>query len=201
MTTTTQPMTLEDYLAYDDGTDTRYELEDGELAVMPPESERNRRIAAYLFAYFLQLGIPFYRLSTNTEIAVCGTRATVRFPDFMVMPEELATALSGATRSTILLDMPPPQLVVEVVSPGKRNEDRDYRYKRSQYQARGINEYWIINPMQQCITVLTLVDGLYEEMVIEGEGAIASSLLNELAQPSPLTASQVLQAGAIAPKE
>lgn len=35
----TQYLTLEAYLAYDDGTDTRYELVDGELIVMPPESD------------------------------------------------------------------------------------------------------------------------------------------------------------------
>ncbi|WP_367889252.1 Uma2 family endonuclease [Leptolyngbya iicbica] len=42
--------------------------------------------------------------------------------------------------------MPAPLLVVEVVSPGKVNEDRDYRYKRSEYATRGIGEYWIIDP-------------------------------------------------------
>jgi Uma2 family endonuclease len=49
-------------------------------------------------------------------------------------------ALTGNHRSTITEDMPAPLLVVEVVSPGKANEDRDYRYKRSEYAARGIAE-------------------------------------------------------------
>jgi Uma2 family endonuclease len=31
--------------------------------------------------------------------------------------------------------------VVEVVSPEKEGMDRDYRYKRSEYAARGIDEY------------------------------------------------------------
>jgi Uma2 family endonuclease len=30
-------LTVEDYLAYDDGTDSRYELVDGVLVDMPPE--------------------------------------------------------------------------------------------------------------------------------------------------------------------
>jgi Uma2 family endonuclease len=34
--------------------------------------------------------------------------------------------------------------VVEVVSPGKANEERDYCYKRSEYAAWGIAEYWIV---------------------------------------------------------
>ncbi len=38
-TTKTQKLlTFEEYLTYDDGTDTRYELVDGELVEMPPES-------------------------------------------------------------------------------------------------------------------------------------------------------------------
>ena len=32
-------LTLEEYLAYDDGTDNRYELVDGKLTVMLPESD------------------------------------------------------------------------------------------------------------------------------------------------------------------
>jgi len=192
---TPEIMSLEDFINYDDGTDARYELEDGRLLYMPSESEINRRIACFLFVYFAQLGIPFSRLTMKTEVAVMGTRTTVRVPDLMVMTEELAQAMQGATRSIVMSDMPPPQLVVEVVSPGQKNEERDYRYKRSQYQARGIAEYWIIDPMQQRITVLHLVAGLYEEVVFTAEEPIASPLLAELGQQSPLTAAQVLQVG------
>ncbi|HYX17308.1 MAG TPA: hypothetical protein VE944_23730 [Nostoc sp.] len=41
-------MTIEEYLAYDDGTDTRYELVDGELVEIPTESQGNLDIAKYL---------------------------------------------------------------------------------------------------------------------------------------------------------
>jgi len=51
--------------------------------------------------------------------------------------------------------------VVEVVSPGKVNEDRDYRYKRSEYAVRGIPEYWIIDSAKKQVTVLTWADGFY----------------------------------------
>ena len=115
MTTTTQKMSLEEFLAYDDGTDNLYELENGELISMPSESEINRRIAMFLLAYLLQQGIPFYRLTVKTEIAVSGSRVSVRLPDLLVLSEELATALEGASRSIVLMDMPPPLLAVEVV--------------------------------------------------------------------------------------
>ena len=48
MTTTTRRMTLEEYLDYDDGTDTRYELVNGELAEVPSESDLNNEIAMIL---------------------------------------------------------------------------------------------------------------------------------------------------------
>jgi Uma2 family endonuclease len=61
-----------------------------------------------------------------------------------------------------------------VVSPGKANEDRDYRYKRSEYAARGVPEYWIVDPAQAKVTVLTLVDGLYEVQELRGEALLQS---------------------------
>lgn len=195
MVITSQVMSLEEYLDYEGDTDTRYELEDGELLIMPPESDLNLRIASFLFSYFVQQGISFYRLRIGTEIVVTGKRATVRLPDLIVLTEALALTLESANRSTVMIDMPPPQLVVEVVSPGKKNADRDYRYKRSQYQARGIPEYWIVDPIQQQITVLSLIEGLYEEAIFEGQEALTSRLLLELGKDLKLTAAKILQSG------
>jgi Uma2 family endonuclease len=181
--------TLEEYLAYDDGTDTRYELENGKLVVMPSESDLNGLIVIFLLTELL----PFVRrglFRMKTEIAVSGYRATARVPDLMVLTEEAAAALQGAKRSILLSDMPPPALVVEVVSPGTKNEQRDYRYKRSEYAARGIQEYWIVDAIAHQVIVLTWVAGLYEESVFQGDQSIGSSLFHEL----QLTANQILQA-------
>ncbi len=186
---TAKKMTLEEILSYDHGTDTWYELENGELVAMPAESEINRRIAMFLLIYFSQLGIPSYRLTMKTEVAVSGARVSVRIPDLIVLSEELAIALQGASRSIVLMDMPPPLLVVEVVSPNQ--EKRDYRYKRTEYAARGIAEYWIVDPMLQRVTVLAWVEGLYEERVFEWDAQMISPLLGCLA----LTVAQVLQGG------
>ncbi len=188
MTVAIEKMTLAEFLAYDDGTDNLYELENGELIDMPSESEINRRIAGFLFAYFLQFGISAYRLTMKTEVAVSGSRVSVRVPDLLVLSEELATEMEGATRSIVLMDMPPPLLVVEVVSPNQ--EKRDYRYKRSEYAARGIAEYWIVDPIQQRVTILEWVDGFYEEKVYAGDSKIESVILANL----DLTVDRVLQA-------
>jgi Uma2 family endonuclease len=189
-TTATRKLTLEEYLVYDDGTDTKYELIDGELVEMPPESDRNNLISLYLLVEFFKF-VPIKLIRhKDTEIVVTGNRTRVRFPDLIILTEELFGAIDGK-RATITQDMPPPALVVEVVSPGKANEDRDYRYKRSEYAARGIPEYWIVDPGQAKITVLMWVDGLYEEAVFQGSNAIVSTTFPDL----KLTVSQVLGVG------
>jgi Uma2 family endonuclease len=187
MTVAIEKMTLAEFLAYDDGTEKLYELENGELIDMPSESDINQRIVSFLFAFLLGLDVPSYRIRVGVEIVVMGARASLRIPDLVVLSEELATAMTGATRSIVLMDMPPPLLVVEVVSPNQ--EKRDYRYKRTEYAARGIAEYWIVDPIVQKVTVLEWVEGLYEEKVFSGENPIESSVLESL----DLTVDRVLQ--------
>jgi Uma2 family endonuclease len=81
VTNTKRLLTFEEYFAYDDGTDTRYELVDGELVEMPPESPLNCNIARFLFIQFGQL-VPFNRICMkDTEIEVMGRRATTRYSD------------------------------------------------------------------------------------------------------------------------
>lgn len=179
-------LTLEDYLSFDDGTDTRYELVDGRLVAISTESDINDRIASFLYAYFLKLGIPYYRLSMKAQIAVSGRLANARQPDLMVLSEESAAALEGAKQRLITHDMPPPLLVVEVVSP--KQGERDYRYKRTEYAGRHIAEYWIVDPIAQQVTVLQWIAGLYQERLYQGNQRIASALFPNVA----LSAAQVL---------
>lgn len=133
-------MTMEEYLAYDDGADTRYELVDGKLVEMPTESFENSNIAKFLL-FELAKYVPLVLIAYNTEVEVSGRRATCRVPDLLLHTEESAAALVGTTRNLITKDMPPPALVIEIVSPGQQNRDRDYRYKRTEYAARRIAEY------------------------------------------------------------
>lgn len=188
MTQTTKTrMTFEEYLNYDDGTDQHYEFVGGELVEMPPESPLNSRIAVFLL---LELGkvLPGEQLChKDTEIAVSGNQVQARLPDLMVLSAELATILADSNRGTITLDMPPPELIIEVVSPGTTTEQRDYRFKRSEYAARGVGEYWAINPKERKITVFTLEAGFYEEAVYTGDMEIQSRF-----DVLRLTAEQVL---------
>ncbi|MEO1148581.1 MAG: Uma2 family endonuclease, partial [Cyanobacteria bacterium J06638_22] len=117
----------------------------------------------------------------GTEIEVSGRRATCRIPDLLVHTEESKAAVRGTSRATLTRDMPPPALAIEVVSPGQANRDRDYRYKHTEYAARGIAEYWIVDPEAQQVTLCRWVDGLYEDAVYSGTEPIQSTVVPQFA--------------------
>lgn len=183
----TKRLTFEEYLAYDDETDTRYELIDGELIEMPPESPENIAIARRIFLELIQ-HISAELIVWGTEIEVSGRRARCRLPDLIVHSEESYAALIGKTRSTITHEMPPPAIVIEVVSPGTTNRDRDYRHKRTEYAARCISEYWIIDPQDQQITLCIWDNGQYEDQVRRGNDPLQSQIVPAFA----LTVNQIL---------
>jgi Uma2 family endonuclease len=168
---------FEEYLSYNDGTDILYELFNGELIEVPPESGRNSEIINLLFTYFLPL-VGYRKIRTRgLEVEVRGEPRN-RYPDLTILREEHISLLQQ--RDTIRLFMPPPLLVVEVVSPGDVQRDRDYIAKRMQYQDREIPEYWIVDPELQQVVVLTLLDKTYEEQVFQGNHPIMSKIFPAL---------------------
>lgn len=78
--------TFEEYLNYDDGSDQRYELVDGELIELPPGSEPNNAIAQELFwllasaQVVLRRLIKLYACQIQVPVLENGDAAN-RFPD------------------------------------------------------------------------------------------------------------------------
>ncbi len=68
-------------------------------------------------------------------------------------------------------------LVAEVVSPD--GPERDLVEKRADYAEGGIPEYWIVDPRDDTITVLTLKGDAYVEHGVFRRGAVATSSLLE----------------------
>jgi len=186
--TVTQRLTFEDYLTYDDGTDNRYELVDGQLLLMNPP-----RIEHFLISKFLekQLDAEIERLSlpwlTFREAGVRTGFNKSRLTDLCVVTQEQTQELLGQAA----VFQTAPQLIVEVVGP--ESVTRDYRYKRSEYAALGVPEYWIVDPLETKIAQLLWEEGLYEETVLTGDRAISSPTFPELS----LTAGQVFAAANI----
>jgi len=186
---------FEDYLDYDDGSDRRYELVDGEIAELPPESPENDFLALNLRDLLITLvRRQLIRVHTcEIEVPVLKPREPAnRYPDLVILRAEHLDLMGR--RLTIKLDMPSPRLIVEVVSPGTEsteNYQRDYTGKRDQYAARGIPEYWLIDPPRQTVLVLTLKGVSYQEKSFTGQAPIVSSAFPDL----KLTAEQILNAG------
>lgn len=68
-------------------------------------------------------------------------------------------------------------LVVEVVSGGSEDRKRDLELKPKAYAEAGIPEYWIVDPQERRITVLTLEGKVYREHGVFVPGRTATSLL------------------------
>ncbi len=69
----------------------------------------------------------------------------------------------------------PPDAAFEIVSP--ESVERDYVLKRSQYEAAGVAEYWIIDAMERRVTLLRLgANGKYRE-VKPRKGELHSAVL------------------------
>ena len=184
-----QFQTFEEYLSYDDGTDKLYELFNGELIEVPPESGTNVQIANRLFLVFaLLIGTDRVR-GHGLELEVRGEPRN-RYPDLTIIREEHIQQL--AKRNTIRLFMAPPLLVIEVVSPGELQRDRDYIAKRMQYQDCRIPEYWIVDPETQTVLVLELAGNTYTEVgSFSGDEQVLSPQFREL----NLTTAQLFDLG------
>jgi Uma2 family endonuclease len=191
---TNQRMTFEEYLGYDDGTNARYELVEGVLVEMGAETALNISIAFFLAIAFAQQGIPPYRIGNKHLIAVSSTKVTARDPDLTIHSEASYNAVITEKQSFLGFDKPSPLLVIEVVSPGKPGEsnyDRDYVEKRQEYAARGIPEYWLIDPERQVVLVLMIQGQSYQEQLFTGQTEIVSPTFPNL----KLTADLILKAG------
>ena len=68
-------------------------------------------------------------------------------------------------------------LVAEVVSEGPENRNRDYEDKRREYAEAEIAEYWIVDPQERQVTVLTLDGEEYREHGVFRVGDTATSEL------------------------
>jgi Uma2 family endonuclease len=180
---TTKRITLEEYLTYDDGADNCYELVDGELVCMSLATGEHGDISEFLNDEFKaeikRLGLDW--VSRDMKVAIQSPRGTrwetARVPDVVLLPLEQWNSLKKQ-ESFIPLNEPPPLLVVEVVSPSTITVD--YRAKHSEYAVLDIPEYWIVDPIEQKVTICALKDGAYSDAVYVDNLMIISPTFPEL---------------------
>ncbi len=137
----------EEYLALD--TNQLVEFSDGCIEVLPMATIFHQLIATFLFE-ILQKYV--------------GDHAD-GYVLLAPLPVHLWTKTEGA------------DLVVEVVSEGEENRERELVTKREEYAKAGISEYWIVDPQEKQITVLVLEGQSYREHGVFSQGTVATSVL------------------------
>jgi Uma2 family endonuclease len=177
MAIVTQRLTFDAYLAYHDGSDTRYELVDGELSPMSLGTGKHTAIIRFLSQHLEQQpeAVQQNWVAIPALIGVRSPRGTrwdtVRIPDITLLPKAQLQALE-ARECVIDLHEPPPVGVVEVVS--ESTKSADYRAKWVEYAALNILEYWIIDYPDQTVTVCFLEEGRYQDTVFRENTPIVS---------------------------
>lgn len=183
MTTAIDYLTLDQYLNYSDNTDTRYELENGQLLPMAQPTGQHGAICQFLYDQFRD---EISTLDQNWTVTLSmvaiqsprgGRWETARIPDLMVLDQDQWKEMRDRT-AIIYLNEPPPLLVVEVVSESTRNTD--YRAKRVEYNVLNIPEYWVVDPQEKKVTVFELVDQLYEGRELKEDNRLVSSIFPKL---------------------
>ncbi|MCY3708667.1 MAG: Uma2 family endonuclease [Caldilineaceae bacterium] len=159
----------EEYLSLD--TNNLIEFSQGQLEVLPLPTFSHQRLVAFLYRLLLGfvekrgLGVVMF-----APLRIQLGQGKFREPDLVFMAAEHADRLGeqfwrGA------------DLVMEVVSPN--DPERDKVTKRREYAQSGIPEYWIVDPTDASITVLTLRGREYALHGAFVAGESASSVLLE----------------------
>jgi Uma2 family endonuclease len=158
----------EEYLWLTDHSNRLIEFTDGTIEVLPMPTEQHQAILqlfAFAFAAYIRPrgGVSFF---APLRLRLRGGK--MREPDLLL----LCDARDPRRQNRYWLGA---DLVLEVVSADE--PARDLVTKRRDYADAGIPEYWIINPLTQTITVLTLRDGQYVEHGVFARGQRATSAL------------------------
>jgi len=160
--------TEEQYLKLTDHTNHLLEFTDGEIEVLPMPTRRHQVILALLYELFVAFIRP-----TGGKVLFAPLRLRIheqhfREPDLLLLRD--AGDPRNQNRYWLGAD-----LVVEIVSPD--NPERDTVTKRADYAAARIPEYWIVNPEEETVTVLTPAEEAYVEHGIFTREMSATSVL------------------------
>ncbi|GAB4276199.1 MAG: Uma2 family endonuclease [Oscillatoriaceae cyanobacterium] len=127
----------------------RYEIIDGDLFVTRAPSWKHQEVCGRIFA-----ALDAWSVSTGLGRAAIAPGVIFSDAD-NVIPD---VVWASNARLEMLLDTAghltgAPELIVEVLSPGKENQLRDKEAKLKLYSSRGVQEYWLVDWQLQEIQV------------------------------------------------
>jgi len=166
-TTPTRKLTYADYVKIpDDGR--RHEIIDGvhfingqrhdlvgeESLLNPAPSTYHQIVSSRLLQQLLTIQSSDFGVVLH---APCDIQLT---SDRIVQPDIIVVLNSRKSIITPTKIKGPPNLVIEILSPS--SEETDCVTKREIYQAAGVEEYWIVDPLEHTVDQLVLRDGAYQ---------------------------------------
>ena len=137
----------------------RYELIEGELHVSPAPG-----LPHQLVLHKLQLRLGNYIEQNPIGIVVPGTDAIFNkynsvIPDLVFVSNERLRTIVAKQRF-----YGPPDLVIEILSPGATNRSRDLKLKREVYGKFGVPEYWVVDIWARSVMVFRLTNNTLEQV-------------------------------------
>ncbi|MBF2064565.1 MAG: Uma2 family endonuclease [Calothrix sp. C42_A2020_038] len=190
--------TFDEFIEWYPNKGKRYELHDGVIVEMPPETGDHTGIISLLLKLIVleieKLTLP-YLVSASAFVKPPNTKSAY-IPDMLIINRDnLKNEPLWKKQSTLIYPESVP-LVIEIVS---TNWQDDYYKKLADYEEMNILEYWIVdydalggrkfigNPKQPTITVCELIDGEYQMTGFTATNRIVSPTFPQL----NLTAQQV----------
>lgn len=165
------PISFEEFLAWlDEGV--RAEWVDGRIILMSPSRAEHQLLSGFIYrllAHFLEMR-PLGLLLFAPFLMRLPSRPSGREPDLLFLSE----AHMDRFRETYIDG--PADLVIEIVSPD--SDERDRGEKFVEYEAAGIPEYWLLDPLRQDYLFYVLDgDGRYRRAALDADGYFHSTAL------------------------
>ena len=187
---------------YPENSEHHYELHNGVIIEMPKATGKHSKLTGFLIlkvgTEIDHLNLPYF---IPKESIIKSIRSDSGYePDIIVLDEQTIGDDPRWERESIITKGTSVRLIVEVVSTNWHN---DYALKLEEYEALGIQEYWIVdylglggrqfigNPKRPTFSVYKLVEGEYQIQQFKGSDRIISPTFPEL----ELTAEQVFAKG------
>jgi Uma2 family endonuclease len=153
-----------------------YEIIEGDLFELPKPKLAHAVVVMNLILLVGPLVRSRGGVICTATIDVCFLGADPVKPDIVILlPGGVATESERGIEG-------PPDIVIEVLSPSNRTHD--LLTKRALYQRGGVREYWIGDPDNQTLEVVSYADGRSVSRVFSGNQPVVSGLLPGVSFPT-----------------
>lgn len=162
--------TIADLVLFPENDGNTYEIIDGELYVSTQPDWRHQHVCA-------RFGSALDTWSTPRSAGIMIPAPGVIFSKENAVAPDILWVSRARMRTVLRNDgklHAAPDLAIEVLSPGKRNELRDREAKLDLYSRRGVREYWIVSWQERYVEVyrrqdaeLRLVATLYTQDLLQ----------------------------------